>query len=95
MKSKKKFKDASRKLDTVPSPSNKKIYPRFTVDLDQNKGIKAGLDDKIELHLKGRVSRLEKGDYGHSMEVEVQSIAHGGNSADKELAKMKSSRKGY
>lgn len=52
-----------------------KVYPRFSVDLDQFPGLECDVDESVELHLKGRVCSVEHSDYCHRMEVEVQSVA--------------------
>lgn len=101
MSSNYKFKDAGKSaVATLPGPSEK-IYPRFTVDLDQFPGLSGELDEEVELHLKGRICGLTHNDYSHSMEVEVRSLSHPDHShgdmpkialvsiADQELEKLR------
>lgn len=99
-----KFKDAGKSVAS-PLAAPEKVYPRFTVDLDQFPGLEGELDEDIELHLKGRVCALNHSDYSHSMDVEVRSLAHPDhthegfakiaviNIADQELSKLKGNRR--
>jgi hypothetical protein len=103
MSSEMKFKDAGKKPDMgvldAPAP---KIYPRFTVDLDQFPGLECEVDETVELHLRGRVCARNHNDWGNTMDVEVTSIAvpshtHDSigpkNEADSALGKMLSPRR--
>lgn len=93
--------DAGKKSEGVPMDAPQKYYPRFTVDLDQFPGLKAEVDESIELHLKGRVCSVTHTDWSHSMEVEITSVAvpthtHDSvgpmNEADSALGKLKTKK---
>lgn len=77
MSSEYKFKDAGKKIEgpTMQPEAPAKTYPRFTVDLDQFPGLRADVDESIDLHLRGRVCSITHNDWSHSMDVEVTSIA--------------------
>jgi hypothetical protein len=99
MSSEMKFLDAGKKMEgpALAEPPQK-VYPRFSVDLEQFPGLKADVDESVELHLKGRICSVEHSDYCHRMDVEVQSIAvpthtHDSvgamNEADRAMSKLK------
>jgi hypothetical protein len=69
-----KFKDAGKNLE-MPTSAPTKVYPRFTVDLDQFPGLECEMDESVELHLRGRVCSLTHNEWSHTMEVEVEHIA--------------------
>lgn len=104
MQSEMKFMDAGRKSQLAETSLDKqsKVYPRFTVDLDQFPGLECDVDESIELHLRGRICGVTHDEYSHTMDVEVASIAvpshtHDSvgpcNEADRALGKMKASRR--
>lgn len=70
-----KFKDAGKKMEMPMAAESPKVYPRFSVDLDQFPGLEAEVDESVELHLRGRVCSVEHSDYCHRMDVEVTSVA--------------------
>ena len=88
-----KFKDAGKKLESIPTDPPEKYYPRFSID-DKETG-KLEVDDVIPL--RGRVCGVHKTDCGNSVEVEVTEIGvpditgkakEPRNEADRELAKL-------
>ena len=96
-----KFMDAGKKMEPI-SAEPPKVYPRFSVDVEQFPGLSADVDESVELHLKGRVCSVEHSDYCHRMDVEVTSVAvpshtHDSvgphNEADRALGKLKTGRK--
>lgn len=88
-----KYMDASRPMPTLADVTTEKVYPRFTVDLDQFKDLAADVDEGVELTLRGRVCSRNHTDYCNTMEIEVQAIgvpsAADFNEADRALAKLK------
>lgn len=97
-----KYMDAGKKLESYPTDVPQKVYPRFTIDLDQFPGLECDVDESVELHLRGRVCSVEHSDYAHRMDVEVTSVAvpshtHDSvgpiNEADKALGKLKMARR--
>ena len=96
-----KFMDAGKKTGNLPETAPVKVYPRFTVDLDQFPGLEADVDEHVELHLGGRVCAITHNDWNHSMEVEVTEVAvpthtHDSvgpkNEADSVLGKLRSGK---
>lgn len=88
------FKDAgyTPKAEIATPP---KIYPKFCVDLDQFPDLEAGVDEYVDLRLRGRVCSRNHSDYGNTMDLEVMALAKdaGSNEADKALGKLKSSKR--
>jgi hypothetical protein len=97
-----KYMDAGKKME-VPTLADAptKVYPRFTVDLDQFPGLECDMDENVDINLRGRVCGLNHNEWRYDMEIEVTSIAipshtneHIGpkNEADLALGKLKSGR---
>jgi len=72
-----------------PATAKEEIsYPHLFIDLDQFPGLEGDLDEEIELHVRGRVCSLSHSYGSHSMDVEVQKIAHPDHTHDDEVPKV-------